>query len=152
MAEHPRNTDGLVLVVEDDRNQIHFLKRAFARLRIPNPLHVVSDGQQAVLYLSDKNHPSPALVLLDLMVPRIRGLKVLEWMRLQPHLRDTAVVIVTTSIEPEDRRRADQLGVLAYLCKPVFAEGLRELMDMVPWLVPAGDPARDRLGGPFRAP
>jgi CheY-like chemotaxis protein len=148
MAEQPRNPDGLVLVVEDDRNQIHFLKRAFARLRIPNPLHVVADGQQAVLYLSDKSHPPPALVLLDLMIPRVRGLKVLEWMRLQPELRDTPVVIVTTSIEPEDRRRADQLGVLAYLCKPVFAEGLRELMDMVPWL----EPARDRLGGPFRAP
>jgi len=143
MTEQPRNPDGLVLMVEDDRNQILFLKRAFGKLRIPNPLHVVSDGQQAVLFLSDKSHPPPALVLLDLMVPRVRGLKVLEWMRLQPELRETPVVIVTTSIEPADRRRADDLGVLAYLCKPVFAEGLRELMDMVPWLVPAGrEPSR----------
>ncbi len=138
MTEPPRNPDGLVLVVEDDRNQILFLKRAFGRLRISSPLHVVSDGQQAVLFLSDKRHPPPALVLLDLMVPRVRGLKVLEWMRLQPDLRETPVVIVTTSIEPEDRRRADELGVIAYLCKPVFADGLRELLDMVPWLVPAG--------------
>ena len=140
MTKQPRDPDGLILVVEDDRNQILFLKRAFAKLRIPNPLHVVTDGQQAVLFLSDKSHPPPALVLLDLLVPRLPGLKVLQWMRQQPELRETPVVIVTTSIEPQDRRRADDLGVLAYLCKPVYDEGLRELMDMVPWLVAAGPP------------
>jgi len=51
-------------------------------------------------------------------------------------LKDTPVVVVTTSIEPDDRRRADELGVLAYICKPVYAEGLLELMDLVPWLRP----------------
>jgi len=129
-----RDPQGLILLVEDDPNQVLFLKRALDRAHITNPLRVATNGEQAILYLFDRSHEPPALVLLDLKVPRVRGLKVLEWIRAQPDLRETPVVVVTTSIEPEDRRRADQLGVLAYLCKPVSAEGLLELMDLVPWL------------------
>jgi CheY-like chemotaxis protein len=125
---------GLILLVEDDPNQVLFLKRALATIKITNPLRVATNGEQAVLYLSDRSNEPPSLVLLDLKVPRIRGMKVLEWIRSRPELKDTPVVVVTTSIEPADRRRADQLGVLAYLCKPVYAEGLQELMDMVLWL------------------
>lgn len=127
---------GLILLVEDDPNQVLFLERALAKVRITNPLHVARNGEQAILYLADRSHEPPSLVLLDLKVPRIRGLKVLEWIRSRPDYADMPVVVVTSSIEPDDRRRADQLGVLAYLCKPVYAEGLLELMDMVPWLRP----------------
>jgi len=129
-----RDPQGLILLVEDDPNQVLFLKRALGKINITNPLRVATNGEQAVLYLSDRSHEPPSLVLLDLKVPRVRGLKVLEWIRSRPDLQDTPVVLVTTSIEPDDRRRADQLGVLAYLCKPVSAEGLLELMDLVPWL------------------
>lgn len=135
------NEAGLILLLEDDPNQVLFLKRAFGKLGIPNPIHVVTNGEQAVLYLSRRDNPTPSLVLLDLFVPRLRGLKVLEWMRARDALRDIPAVVITTSIEPEDRRRADALGVIAYLCKPVSAEGVQELMEMVPWLHAAG---RDR--------
>jgi CheY-like chemotaxis protein len=124
------------LLVEDDPNQVLFLERALAKVHISNPLRVAKTGEQAVLYLADRSNEPPSLVLLDLRVPRVKGLKVLEWIRSQPDLKDTPVVIVTSSIEPDDRRRADQLGVVAYLCKPVNAEGLLELMEMVPWLRP----------------
>jgi CheY-like chemotaxis protein len=125
---------GLVLLVEDDPNQVLFLTRSFAKLHISTPLHVVTNGQDAILFMSNPANPLPSLVLLDLLVPRIRGFKVLEWMRGRPELKDVPVAVVTTSIEPMDRRRADQLGVVAYLCKPVFPEGLQELLDSVPWL------------------
>ena len=124
------------MLVEDDPNQVLFLERALAKIKIANPLRVATNGQQAVMYLADKSNEAPSLILLDLKVPRVRGMKVLEWIRSQPDLRETPVVVVTTSIEPDDRRRADELGVLAYLCKPVFADGLLELMDLVPWLRP----------------
>ena len=134
MEEPSRDSQGLILLVEDDPNQVLFLKRALAMSKITNPLRVVTNGEQAILYLSNRSNEAPSLVLLDLIVPRIRGMKVLEWMRGRPESRETPVVVVTSSIEPNDRRRADQLGVLAYLCKPICAEGLLELMDTVPWL------------------
>ena len=134
MIQPNRDSHGLILLVEDDPNQVIFLKRSLAKLQIPNPLHVVTNGQDAILYMADPSNPAPSLVLLDLLVPRIRGFKVLEWMRSRPELKDIPVAVVTTSIEPMDRRRADQLGVVAYLCKPVFPEGLQELLDSVPWL------------------
>jgi CheY-like chemotaxis protein len=127
-------SNGLVLLIEDDPNQVIFIRRSFAKLHLSNPLHVVTNGQDAILYMADPAKPRPSLILLDLLVPRIRGFKVLEWMRSRPELKDIPVAVVTSSIEPEDRRRADQFGVVAYLCKPVFPEGLQELLDSVPWL------------------
>jgi len=125
------NSDGVILLIEDDDHQVLFMKRAFVVAGIPNPLRVAADGQEAIVYLSDKRRPPPALVLLDLHVPRVSGLRILEWMRQRPELRETPVVVVTMSIEPDDRRRADDLGVAAYLCKPVDPEGLRELLESV---------------------
>ena len=127
-------SNGLILLVEDDPNQVIFIRRSFDKVHIPNPLHVVTNGQDAIVYMANPTNPPPALVLLDLLVPRIRGFKVLEWMRSRPELKDIPVAVVTSSIEPMDRRRADQLGVVAYLLKPVFPEGLKELLDSVPWL------------------
>jgi len=129
-----QDSNGLILLVEDDSDQVLFIRRSFGKLRISNPLHVVTNGQDAILYMADPAHPPPALVLLDLIVPRIRGFRVLEWMRSRPELKEIPVAVVTSSIEPMDRRRADELGVVAYVCKPVFPEGLRELIDSVPWL------------------
>jgi CheY-like chemotaxis protein len=133
-----KESDGLILLVEDDPNQVLFIERAFDKVRIANPLHVVTNGEEAISYLWSRGNPAPSLILLDLKVPRVRGLEVLEWMRKQPDYRETPVVVVTSSIEPEHRRRADQLGVIAYLCKPVYPEGLRELVDTVPSLHLAG--------------
>jgi CheY-like chemotaxis protein len=129
-----RDPNGPILLIEDDPNQVLFLRRSFAKLRINNPLQVVTNGQDAIVHMANPANPPPSLVLLDLLVPRIRGFKVLEWMRSRPELKDTPVAVVTSSIEPMDRRRADQLGVIAYLCKPVFPEGLQELLTSVPWL------------------
>jgi CheY-like chemotaxis protein len=129
-----KEADGLILLVEDDPNQVLFIERAFGKVRIANPLHVVTNGEEAISYLWSRENPAPSLILLDLKVPRVRGLEVLEWIRKQPDYKDTPVVVVTSSIQPEHRRRADQLGVVAYLCKPVYPEGLRELVDTIPSL------------------
>jgi CheY-like chemotaxis protein len=126
------SSDDLVLLVEDDPDQVLFVQRAFNKLRISNPLHVVTNGEAAISYLWNRNKPPPSLILLDLKVPRIRGLAILEWIRRQPDLREIPVVIVTSSIEPDDLRRAEKQGVSAFLCKPVSAEGLRELVETTP--------------------
>jgi len=121
---------GPVLVVEDDPNAVLLLDRALARVGLRHLILVVRDGDEAVEYLSGKGRfgdrekfPLPCLILLDLKLPRRSGIEVLEWLRAQPGLREMSVVVMTSSSEPTDRRRALELGVAAYMVKPIgFAE------------------------------
>jgi CheY-like chemotaxis protein len=120
-----------VLVVEDDSTDVLMIRRAFKKAQLLNPLHIVDNGDAAVDYLSGKPpyddrslHPLPAVVLLDLKLPRRSGLEVLEWLRQQPGLRRLPVVVLTSSMESTDVRKAYDLGCNSYLVKPVSFEGL----------------------------
>jgi RNA polymerase sigma factor (sigma-70 family) len=154
----------LILMVEDEPDQVLFTQRALEKANLVNPVRIVSNGQQAIAYLSGKgpyadraSNPLPSLILLDLKLPRIGGLDVLAWIRSQPKLRSIPVVVLTSSINPKDRERADQLGVNAYLCKPVDSEGLLEMMKSIGmfWMIlrknpdpapPAGTAPREPAG------
>ncbi len=63
--------------------------------------------------------PVPSIIFLDLKLPYRNGFEVLKWLRAQPHLQNTEVIILTGSDEPRDRRLADALGARSYLVKPV---------------------------------
>jgi DNA-binding response OmpR family regulator len=96
---------------------------------------VVEDGEMAVAYLSgqgqyaDRNrYPLPALMLLDLKLPRKSGLEVLTWLREQPGLKRLPVVVLTSSKESVDAGHAYDLGANSYLVKPV---GFDTLLEMV---------------------
>jgi RNA polymerase sigma factor (sigma-70 family) len=134
----------LILMVEDEEDQVFLTKHALSRANLVNPVRIVSDGEEAIAYLSGKGayadrraNPLPSLILLDLKLPRIGGLEVLEWIRAQSHLKNLPVAVLTASINPRDREQADQLGVNAYLCKPVNSEGLLEMMKSIGmyWLI-----------------
>jgi CheY-like chemotaxis protein len=123
-----------LLIVEDDQDALFLLKRAFIKVGLAVPVHVAVDGEDAVAYLSGRGayadrgiHPLPCLVLLNLKLPKKSGLEVLEWMRQQPRLRRIPVVIVTTSGEERDRRRALELGAREYYIKPIDSGGLLRL-------------------------
>jgi CheY-like chemotaxis protein len=80
-----------VLHVEDDENDVLLMRQAWTRVDVQNPLKVVSDGREAIAYLSGEGqyanrveHPLPCLVLLDLKMPKMTGLDVLRWIRSQP--------------------------------------------------------------------
>ncbi|MDI1447008.1 response regulator [Polyangium sp. 6x1] len=120
-----------VLVVEDDSTDVLMIRRAFRKAELSCPLHIVDNGDAAVDYLSGqppyddrRSNPLPALVLLDLKLPRRSGLEVLEWLRSQPGLRRLPVVVLTSSMESTDVRKAYDLGCNSYLVKPVSFEGL----------------------------
>lgn len=124
-----------ILVVEDDPNDALLLERAFRKARLANPLQLVADGDAAVAYLSGaetygdrEKYPLPALVLLDLKLPRRSGHEVLEWIRGQPGLRRLPVVALTSSRESRDVERAYDLGVNSYLVKPVGFDALLEMV------------------------
>ena len=125
----------VILVVEDDPNDILLIQRAFEKARILNPLRTVSNGDEAVAYLSGDGpyadrlaFPYPVLVLLDLKLPRRSGLEVLAWIRSEPRLKRLPIVVLTSSKESIDINRAYDLGANSYLVKPVGFDSLLELV------------------------
>jgi len=125
-----------ILVAEDDDNDICLIKRAFQKAQFENPLNVVKDGEEAVAYLQGvepymdrHSHPPPALVLLDLKMPRKNGFEVLEWIREQPEFNHLPVVVLTSSQESADISRAYALGANSYLVKPANFASLVDMMN-----------------------
>ncbi|HKS38653.1 MAG TPA: response regulator [Verrucomicrobiae bacterium] len=129
------NRDRGILIIDDDPNDTLLLQRAFQRTRLACPLHFARDGEEAVAYLSGQGeysdrdqYPLPALVLLDLKMPRKSGLEVLEWIRQQPALKRLIVVMLTSSNQSGDVNRAYELGANSYLVKPAGFDTLMELV------------------------
>ena len=129
---------GTILLVEDDPNDVLLIRRALRNAMIANPLREVAVGDEAIAYLSgvdgygDRDaHPLPALVLLDLKLPRRDGFEVLRWIRAQPGLRRLPVVVLTSSRETADVNRAYDEGANSYLVKPVAFDALLELVRRV---------------------
>jgi len=118
-------THHCILCVEDEAEDVELLRFAFKKAEICNPLHVVTNGQQAIDYLAGTGpfsdrlvYPLPCLVLLDLKLPGIPGLEVLVWIRGQPALRAMVVIVFTSSPQPTDILSAYQYGANAYMLKP----------------------------------
>jgi CheY-like chemotaxis protein len=123
-----------ILLVEDDENDVLFMKLAMKENDIVNPLQIAVDGRQAFEYLSGLNkyvnravYPLPYLVLLDLKLPYMRGLDVLKNMREDILLRQVIVIILTSSQADSDIKQAYILGANAYVVKPPNLDGLRTL-------------------------
>lgn len=128
-------TANTILLVEDNPNDVLLINRAFSKANLNTRLQVVTDGDAAVSYLSGEGiyvdrdrYPVPTLILLDLKLPCRSGHEVLEWQRQQPGLKHLPVVILTSSNESADLKRAYALGVNSYLLKPV---GFQALIEMV---------------------
>jgi CheY-like chemotaxis protein len=112
-----------VLLVEDDPGDVLMTREAFELYQIRGRLHVVSDGEQALHYLRKAGGyadvPTPALILLDLNLPRRNGLEVLAELKADSRLLSIPVVVLTTSQAEEDIVRSYSLHANAYISKPV---------------------------------
>ncbi|HEX2973709.1 MAG TPA: response regulator [Tepidisphaeraceae bacterium] len=127
-----------ILQVEDEEADVFLLQHAFKRAGIQNPVSVVRDGQEAIDYLSGKGefadrlkHPLPCLMLLDLKLPRIGGLEVLEWVRQQPNLAGLVVVVFSSSAMLSDIERAYALGASSYIQKPSSIENTNQVAQLL---------------------
>jgi two-component system response regulator len=130
--------EGTILLVEDNPDDEALSMRAFARNNIRNPVVCVRDGQEAVDWLFGSGAHAgrdtadgPAVILLDLKLPKLDGLEVLRQVREHPATRLTPVVILTSSCEDRDRLDGYSLGANSYIRKPVdfpeFVEAVRQL-------------------------
>ena len=125
-----------ILIVEDNGDDVALIRRAFKQANIGAHLQVLADGDQAVAYLkgdgpyADRGHyPLPALLLLDLKLPRRSGLEVLEWMKCESLLKRIPVIVLTSSKEHSDINRAYDLGANSYLTKPVEFAALKTMLE-----------------------
>jgi two-component system response regulator len=127
-----------ILLVEDNPDDVALTLRAFRRSRIANPVRVVGDGAEALGLLLERGAhgdparaPLPALVLLDLNLPKVDGLEVLRALRADRRTALLPVVVLTSSVEEQDVVRSYSLGVNSYVRKPVdfdqFVEAVRSL-------------------------
>ena len=128
----------LILLAEDDDNDVFFMRRALQKAGIEFPLQVVHDGQEALDYLNGEGkfsnreqHPLPSVLLLDLKMPFLGGFEVLTWIGSQSSLKGLPVVVLTSSAEERDRRKAAELGAKAYFVKPPKPETLKEILQFV---------------------
>lgn len=136
-----------VLHVDDDPNDAELLKAACHAAVAAFRLQTVQSGEAAMDYLrgtgsfTDRSmFPFPSLVLLDLKMPRRTGLEVLKWIRAEPRLCKTPVVMLSGSELHEDIARASSGGADGYLVKPLSFEALVEMVRRIQagWLQPAG--------------
>lgn len=129
MSEEPFS----ILLVEDNEDHAEITMFTLEENRVANRVDWVKDGEEAVDYLFNKNkyadahaYPTPGLILLDLKLPKLSGLEVLERVKADPKLRRIPVVMLTTSDREEEILRSYDLGVNSYVTKPVQFDELTE--------------------------
>jgi CheY-like chemotaxis protein len=128
---------GRILMVEDDPRDVELTLTALEDYKLANEVVVCRDGQEALDYLysrgkfSHRVNENPAVMLLDLKLPKVDGLEVLQQIKTDERLRMIPVVVLTSSHEEKDMMRSYKLGVNAYVVKPVdfheFVNAVREL-------------------------
>ena len=132
-----------ILIVEDNPNDLELTLNALEKSRLANEVIVARDGAEAVDYLfrrngyADRPLGNPAVVLLDLKLPKVDGLEVLRMVRNDETIGRTPIVLLTSSREERDVITGYKLGVNAYVVKPVnFGEFVRAIQDLgVFWAV-----------------
>jgi CheY-like chemotaxis protein len=132
-----KNELGRILIVEDDPRDVDLTLMALEDYKLANQVVITRDGQEALDYLycqgqfHTRSEGNPAVVMLDLKLPKVDGLEVLMQVRSDENLKMIPVVVLTSSHEEKDMMRSYKLGVNAYVVKPVdfheFVNAVKEL-------------------------
>jgi len=129
--------DYTILLVEDDENDAMLLRMAFERNSIANPVQWVKDGLEAVAYLNGDGvyadrtkYPFPEVLLVDLKMPRMTGLELLQWISEHPEFRIIPTIIMTSSRQELDIEAAYKLGANTYMTKPIAFDQLAQMVKL----------------------
>jgi DNA-binding response OmpR family regulator len=135
--EEPMEKLGRILMVEDDNNDVDMTMTALDEYNLANEVVVARDGAEALDYLfcrgkyETRSSENPAVLLLDLKLPKVDGLEVLRQVKSDNKLKMIPVVVLTSSHEEKDMVASYELGVNAYVVKPVdfheFVNAIKEL-------------------------
>lgn len=114
-----------ILLVEDESSDAALLLRGFEKAKVLNPIIHLTNGDEALGYLAGvrqyadrRKYPLPALILLDLKLPGMTGIQLLQWMRVQGEIKRIPVVVLTSNDDPDTINAAYDLGANSYLVKP----------------------------------
>ena len=127
-----------ILLIEDNPEDVEITLRAFQKHHIANKIHVVRDGEEALeclfstgRYAGDSPCQNTKLILLDLKLPKVDGLEILQKCKSDPRTRHIPIVVLTSSREEQDLARSYDYGVNSYVVKPVdfpkFTDTVRQL-------------------------
>ncbi|MCK9607913.1 MAG: response regulator [Methylomonas sp.] len=122
-----------ILLVEDNPVDVDLTLRAFKRRKLANEVLVARDGEEALAWIPrwEAGEERPAVILLDLKMPRVDGLSVLRALKAHPLLRSIPVVILTTSKEDKDVMTAYELGANSYIVKPVEFDNFMDVVQQI---------------------
>ena len=126
---------GTVMLVDDSEDDLLLMDHATEAAGVDNPIVQLRDGQAAIEYLSGsgeygnrERYPIPCLVITDLKMPKLDGFDLLKWMSQRPDFDSIPKIVVSSSSEERDRKRAHHLGACAYFQKPLELHRLVELV------------------------
>jgi CheY-like chemotaxis protein len=123
-----------ILLVEDNPQDVELTIEAFSEQNLANRLIILNDGVEAMDYLlcegdyKNRERENPAVILLDIKMPRMDGIEVLQAIKTNPELKTIPIVMLTSSREEPDLKKCYELGVNAYVVKPV---NFRDFFDAV---------------------
>jgi len=117
-----------ILLVEDDRVDALTVKRVLSDLQISNHLETAGNGEEALAYLRDQNRERPCVIFLDLNMPKMNGIEFLKVAKADEQLKKIPVIVLTTSIDQQDRMESFDLSVAGYMVKPIEYDHFIEMM------------------------
>jgi len=128
------NKELKIILAEDDEGHATLIQRNLRRSGLMNEIHHFTDGQQALDYLEEmkmKKSDLPALLLLDIKMPKVNGIDVLRKVKGDPVLKKMPVIMITTTDDPREIARCHELGCSNYIKKPIdyenFVDAIRKL-------------------------
>ncbi len=117
----------MILIVEDDPDDSFFLLQQLAELELEKEICIIEDGRDALDFLLQVS-PVPYAVFLDLNLPRIGGVQLLEEIRKEPRFHALPIIVMTGSIDPADADKCERLGICAYSSKPISIDLLQNII------------------------
>jgi len=127
-----------ILIIEDESADAALLLRGFEKAQVLNPVVHLTNGDDALRYLAGKGqyadrkkYPLPALMLLDLKLPGMTGIQLLQWMRVQGEIKRIPVVVLTSDENPDTINAAYDLGANSYLVKPGNAAEINRMVQTI---------------------
>jgi CheY-like chemotaxis protein len=125
-----------ILLIDDSEGEALFVKRMLRDAGLEEPIYSIHDSEEAIRYLSGESEysnrqkfPFPDIILLDLGMPKIDGYQVLRWLRGQPELARTLVIVLTAEMDPKRIQLAYQLGATSFLAKNSSMEEFRNFVE-----------------------